>query len=267
MPTMPATLAAARATTRAAALAAAMLACGLPVKAAAAPLLLRTAAQDNNTLKYELNGKRKGICMEVIKAVEQVSPGLRFTGWTQSWSLPRIESALAEGRLDTFCAMIPTSARAAKYTFIEIPIYSVRHKIAVRADDKVAIKSLEEIPKLGPDNMVIVSKGTAHETLLQDEPGLRLDASSRDTEVNLRKLLNKRGRFFYHTESTLRRTIAEQHMTGMVTLLPTVFREEALYFAVSRKLAPDAAERLRQALQILAERGDLQKIEAGYKEY
>lgn len=265
MQTMPTKFAAKTAVTLAA-LVSAALACGLPAPTAARPLLLRTAAQDNNTLKYELNGKRKGICVDVLKAVEQVSPGLRFTGWTQSWSLPRIEAALAEGQLDAFCAMIPTSEREAKFTFIEIPIYSVRHKIAVRADDKVAIKTLDEISKLGPDNVVIVSKGTAHESMLKDEPGLRLDASSRDTEVNLRKLLNKRGRFFYHTESTLRRTIADQQLTGMVKLLPTVFREEPLYFVVSRKLAPHAADQLRQALQTLAERGELQKIHAGYQD-
>ena len=245
---------------------AAALACCLPPTAMAAPLVLRTAAQDNNALKYELNAKRKGICVDVIKAVEQVSPGLRLTGWTQPMSLPRIESALAEGQLDAFCALIRTKARAAKFTFIEVPVYTVRHRIAVRADDKVAIQSLDEIRKLGPGNVIIVSRGTAHESLLQDEAGLELDASSRDTEVNLRKLLNKRGRFFYHSESSLRRTIEDEHLAGMIRLLPTVFREEPLYFVASRKLAPAATERLRQALQTLAERGELQKIFASYKD-
>ncbi|MYN10908.1 substrate-binding periplasmic protein [Pseudoduganella aquatica] len=232
----------------------------------AGPLVLRTAAQDNNTLKYELRAKRKGICVDVIKALERTDPALHFSGWTQPMSLPRIESALAEGQLDAFCALIRTSAREARFGFIDIPVYTVRHTIAVRADDQVVVNSLDDIRKLGPDNVIIVSKGTAHESKLQHEKGLRVDATSRDTDVNLRKLLNKRGRFYYHTESALRRYIADEQLKGMIRLLPTVFSEETLYFAVSPSLPPPATEQLRQALRKLAERGELQKIYASYKE-
>lgn len=232
----------------------------------AEPIVLRTAAQDNNTLKYELQAKNKGICVDVIKAIEQVAPGLRFNGWTQPMSLPRIEAALAEQRLDAFCALLRTSAREAKFTFIEIPVYTVRHMVAVRASDNVSVKSIDDIRKLGPDGVVIVSKGTAHEVLLQSGLGGQVDASSRDTVVNLRKLLHKRGRFYYHTENALRRYIADEQLGGMIKLLPTVFKEEALYFVVSRTLAPAAVEQLRQALHTLSERGELQKIYATYKE-
>ncbi|WP_056403787.1 ABC transporter substrate-binding protein [Massilia sp. Root418] len=245
---------------------AAVLGCGALSPATAAPLLLRTAAQDNNTLKYEVGARRKGICVEVIKAVEQVAPGLRFTGWTQPMSLPRIESALAEGQLDVFCALIRTGAREAKFGYIDVPVYTVRHKIAVRADDKVAVKTLDDIRKLGPDSVIIVSRGSAYASQLAGEPGLRLDASSSDPEVNLRKLMNRRGRFFYHAEGALRRTIADEHLTGMVKLLPAVFKEEPLYFAVSRTLAPATAAQLRHALQTLAEQGELQRIYASYKD-
>ena len=245
---------------------AAVLACALPA-ATAAPLLLRTAAQDNNTLKYELNTRRKGICVDVIKAIEQVAPGLRFTGWTQPMSLPRIESALAEGQLDVFCALIHTRARAARFAYIDVPVYTVRHKVAVRADDKVAVGTLDDIRRLGQDSVIIVARGTAYASLLEREPGLHLDASSRDPEVNLRKLLNRRGRFFYHSEGALRRTIADERLTGMVKLLPAVFKEEPLYFVVSRSLAPGAAAQLRQALHTLAAQGELQRIHDSYAEH
>lgn len=250
---------------RLAALCCAALAC-LAGPARAGPLVLRTAAQDNNTLKYELRARHKGICVDVIKALEHADPQLHFSGWTQPMSLPHIEAALAEGQLDAFCALIRTSARETRFGFIDIPVYTVRHKIAVRADDQVVVKSLDDIRKLGPDSVIIVSKGTAHEAMLQHEPGLHVDATSRDTDVNLRKLLHKRGRFFYHTENALRRYIADEQLKGMIRLLPTVFKEDALYFAVSPSLPPAAVEQLRQALRTLAERGELQKIYSGYKE-
>lgn len=239
---------------------------GAPGTAGASPLVLRTAAQDNNTLKYELRATHKGICVDVIKALERTDPKLHFNGWTQSMSLPRIETALAEGQLDAFCALIPTKARAAKFDFIDVPVYTVRHKVAVRANDKVTVSSLEDIRKLAPDNIIIVSKGTAHEELLKATPGLTVDATSRDTDVNLRKLLHQRGRFFYHSDIALRRYIADEELKGMIRLLPTVFNEEALYFAVSATLPPAAKAQLRQALRTLAERGELQKIYDRYED-
>lgn len=234
--------------------------------AQAQPAPLRTAAQDNNTVKYNPKGDRKGLCVDVIRAIERVEPGLRFTGWDQPMSLPRIESALAEGRLDVFCALIRNAARDARFNFIEVPIYTVRHKIAVRADDPVNVRSLDDIRKLGHDNVVLVSKGTAHEELLRREHGLVLDASARDLDVNLRKLLHKRGRFFYHTENILLRYIEAENLGSQVRLLPTVFREDGMYFAVARTLPPATADLLRQALQQLAERGELKRIYTNYKE-
>lgn len=232
--------------------------------AAAAPL--RTAAQDNNTIKYNPHGQRKGVCVDVLQAIERTDPGLRFTGWDQPASLPRIESALADSQLDVFCGLIRTPGRAAKFGFIDVPVYTVRHRIAVRADDDVQVRSLDDIRKLGPGNVVIVLKGTAHEELLRRHGGLALDASAQNLDVNLRKLVHGRGRFLYHTENALLRYIDAGEHGGQVKLLPAVLKEDHLLFAVSRSLPAATVARLREALQRLADRGELKKIYANYKE-
>jgi len=231
------------------------------------PLSLRTAAQDNNVLKYDpRNPQKPGICVEVIQAIERMDPGIRFTGWDVPRSLPWIEQRLAVGELDVFCALIKNSEREAKYGFIEVPVYTVRHRIAVRKDDTVDITSFDDIRKLGADGVVIVGRGTAHESHLKAQGGLHLELSSGSTDVNLRLLVGKRGRLLYHTENALLRYIDDGHLEDKVRLLPTIFKSEALLFAVSNGVLPASRERLRLALTRLSQRGELARIYMGYKE-
>lgn len=240
-----------------------LLCCAAPAMAET----LRTAAQDNNALKYDLkNPTRPGICVELLQAVESSDPELRFSGADQPMSLRRIEALLVDGQLDIFCALIRSPAREARMGFIEVPIYTVRHRIAVRAEDAVNVQSLDEIRRLGPEAAVIVNKSTAHEDLLRAAGGLQLDASSPDTSVNLKKLVAQRGRFYYHTENALLRYIEDGGLEGKVRLLPTVFKSEALYMAYSPRLAAATRQRLHQALEKLAKRGELERIYAGYRE-
>lgn len=245
---------------------AATLACGMCMAPAAAAPVLRTAAQDNNTIKFNPKGERKGVCVEVFLALERIDPGLRFSGWDQPMSLPRVESALADNQLDVFCALIRTPAREAKFNFIDVPVYSVRHRIAVRMEDDIQVRSLDDIRKLGPGTVVIVSKGTAHEETLRRHGGLTLDASAQNLDVNLRKLAHGRGRFLYHTENALLRYIDMEKLGGHVKLLPAVLKEDNLLFAVSRGLPAATVDMLRHALRQMADRGELKKIYAHYKE-
>jgi ABC-type amino acid transport substrate-binding protein len=145
-------------------------------------------------------------------------------------------------------------------------VYTVRHRIAVRADDGVQVRSLDDIRKLGPGNVVLVLKGTAHEEMLRRHGGLALDASAQNLDVNLRKLQHGRGRFLYHTENALLRYIDSEKLGGQIKLLPAVLKEDNLLFAVSRSLPAATADMLRGALQHLADRGELKKIYANYQE-
>lgn len=228
---------------------------------------LRTAAQDNNALKYDLGNRQKpGICIEVIRAIEQLDPELRFTGWDQPQSLRRIEAMLAEGQLDAFCALLKSAPREQKYLFIDVPVYTVRHRVAVRADDAVVAENFDDMRRLGAEGTVLVLRSTAHEDHLKKQDGLLLDASSPDLAINLKKLVARRGRFLYHTENALLRYIALEGLEGKVRLLPTVFKEESLYFMLSRAVQASVVARLRAALEKLAKRGELERIYASYRE-
>lgn len=238
-------------------------ACGL----LAEPLHIRTVAQDNNVLKYDRsNASKPGMCVEVMQALERLDPGIRFSGWNKPMALPRIEQQLALNQVDAFCALIKTPDRETGFGFIEVPLYQAHHRIAVRADDAVQVSSLDDIRKLGADGVVIVGKGTSHEGLLRGHGGLLLEASSGSTDVNLRMLTGGRGRFLYHTENALLRYIEDGKLGGKVKLLPTVFKSEALLFAVAPAWPQASRDRLAAALAKLAQRGDLARIYAGYRE-
>ncbi len=235
--------------------------------ALAQPLVVRTAAQDNNVLKYDRsNAQKPGICVEVIHAIERLDPGIQFSGWATPMALPRVEQRLAQNQLDAFCALIKTPDRETRFGFIDVPVYHAQHRIAVRADDAAQVSSLDDIRKLGVDGVVIVGKATAHESYLRNQGGLLLEASSGSTDVNLRMLVGGRGRFLYHTENALLRYIDEGKLQSKVKLLPTVFKSEALLFAVAPAWPQANRDRLEAALNKLSRRGDLGRIFANYRE-
>lgn len=239
---------------------------GACAAAHAEPLTVRTAAQDNNVLKFDTtSASRPGICVEVMRAVERLDPDMRFTGWNTPMALPRVEQRLAQNQLDALCALIKTPEREARFGFIDVPIYTAHHRIAVRADDAVQVTSLDDIRKLGADGVVIVGKGTSHEAYLRNLGGLLLEASSGSTDVNLRMLAGGRGRFLYHTENALLRYIEDGKLSGKVKLLPTVFKSEYLLFAVSPAWPQTHRDRLEAVLTKLSQRGELAKIYANYR--
>lgn len=228
---------------------------------------LRTAAQDNNHIKYDLKTpSHPGICIEVLRAIEALDPGLRFSGSQQPSSLRRIEQQIELGELDVFCALIRNATRSARMDFIEVPVYTVRHRIAVRVDDPIRAEDFDDLRRLGPEAVILVNRSTAHEEWLRGQGGLTLDASHPDTATNLRKLIAKRARLYYHTENALLHYIEEEGLESKVRLLPKVFKEESLYFVVARQLPPGTRARLSHALERLSHSGELGRIYAGYRE-
>lgn len=232
----------------------------------AAPITLKSAMQEGNTYKFDpKNASLPGICTEIMRAVEKADPEIKFSGLDAVVPLPRIVSEMgAGGSVDTFCGLLKTPERAALVNFIEMPVYTVRHKVAVRAEDSVSVKSFDDIRKLGTNNTIAATQGLAYAAALQKEGGLTVNDSSRDTSAIFKMLLAERVRFFYNAESTLREYIENDKLDGKVKILPTVFKEENQFFVVSKSLPAASVDKLKAALEKLAKSGDLTKIQARY---
>ncbi len=227
---------------------------------------LRTAAQAGMSLKFNLGGDGPpGFCVEYAHALQRADPRLLFSGFEESLPLMRIEADLAAERLDLFFAILRTRERAARFRFVDTPaLYTVRHQVAVRADDPVDVRGFDDIRALGADGVILTGRASGYQSFLAEQPGLRVDAAAADNAQNLRKLLGGRGRFFYHADATLRNLIEAGGLQGRVRILPAVFRVDALLLAHAPGLAHERLAPVVVAMRTLESNGMAARLRAAY---
>jgi ABC-type amino acid transport substrate-binding protein len=243
-----------------------LAACSIPLLAAAAPssspTLLRTAAQEGTEPKFIAAGKDRiaGLCIDIMRAVEQIDPGLRFVG-DQKWKpLIRAYSELETGIEDVQCAVQRTTEREKRFNFIGPALFSIEYHFLVRSNDPIEIHSWDDVRKLAPNGVVLVNRGFAAGDILTAMGGIEVDASSTHQELNLQKLIAGRGRLYFHRGPGLQKLLERTGTTGKVKILPQVMYSAKLYFATSRQLDGKIAERVASALFALEKKGELERL-------
>lgn len=225
---------------------------------------IRTAAQQGTEPKFQsagpAGGRVVGICVDIMRAVERLDPGLKFTG-DQVWQpLPRIYSGLDRGVQDASCGLSHSPDRDKKYVFVGPPLFSIRYYLIARSDDMAAIGSWDDLRKLAPDNVVLANRGFAGVTVLESAGVAQIDAGASDPKLNLQKLLAHRGRFFFHRAPGLQAVLERSGLAPKFKILPAVLAISPLYFVVGKRVDPALVERLRAALQALEKSGELERI-------
>ncbi|GJJ02041.1 hypothetical protein RugamoR64_25790 [Duganella rhizosphaerae] len=225
---------------------------------------IRTAAQQGTEPKFQsadATGARVvGICIDIMRAVEKLDPGLKFTG-DQVWQpLPRIYSAMDRGVQDASCGLSHSPERDKKYVFVGPPLFSIRYYLIARSDDAALIANWDDLRKLAPDNVVLANRGFAGVTVLESAGVAQIDAGAADPKLNLQKLLAHRGRFFFHRTPGLQAVLDRSGMAAKFKILPTVMAVSPLHFVVGKQVDPAVVERLRAALQTLEKSGELERI-------
>jgi polar amino acid transport system substrate-binding protein len=203
------------------------------------------------------HGPLAGICPDILAAIERVEPRVCFTGLDASRSLPGIEAGLAAGSLDAACALIPSPRRSGSARTVGKPVYTVRHRLAARADDPVEVASVADLVRLKA--LVTSQRGSAFTDRLK-AAGVRVDDATDDNGLNLRKMLAGHGRFAYMNELTLRRYLRTESLQARVRVLPEVLAEAPAYFWVSNKADPALAPLLGDAIDQLKASGELDRI-------
>lgn len=224
----------------------------------AAPLPVLVMAQESIAPKWiGANGKQTGLCPDILKAIAAIEPGLRFEPHIVNRSVPVIEHSLETGSIDAACALLDTPKRRRIAQIVGPPVYTVRHRIAGLASDTAVINSLDDLVKLKA--MVNTSRGAGYVDQLM-AAGLQVDASSGDNAINLRKVAAGHGRYMYMNELTLNWFIREEQLQDKIKVFPIVFKEEPIYFWVSKKARPGAQELIGKALDKLQQNGTLAAI-------
>jgi hypothetical protein len=76
-------------------------------------VILKTAAQDSRQKYFKREGQNyiTGICVDVLRAIEEIDSDLVFIGDQEFMPFKRIEFDLEEGRLDCFTGFIKNEER------------------------------------------------------------------------------------------------------------------------------------------------------------
>lgn len=236
----------------------------LGMAAQAQELQLRTVQQSGSAVKYDPAGapRRPGLCMDILRSVERVDPGLHFTGTEQLVPLKRVERLLAEGLADAFFCLLRSPERERQWRYVPVPLYTVRHVVVQRADDRRHYDSLAELAAL-PQRPVLVTRGTA---LMDPLRGANVPfaevASEREA---LQMLAMGRADAVYGQDINLMRHILDAGLTERLRVGRAVFHEEAQYLAIRADLPAAAEERLTHALRRLERDGTLRQLAEKYR--
>jgi ABC-type amino acid transport substrate-binding protein len=226
---------------------------------------LNTASQ-NSAPKYFLGetDNMKGLCIDIMKAIEEVDSEVKFSGYNRFVPFKRIKKMLKSGELDVFFGFVKTESREKEFIYINPPLYKVNHVVAVRSSDIVDVNSFEDIRLLKKDGKLLTSFGTSTGRYLEKQGGLYVDSSGKTVLANLKMLLRKRGRFVYYHNLGLATSIKMEHLENKIKILPTSFREYFQYVAFSKHVSGHTIEKIQLALQKLEKNGILENI---FKKY
>ncbi|WP_343728987.1 transporter substrate-binding domain-containing protein [Duganella sp.] len=242
-----------------------LAACFIPLLAAAEaqqPVQLRTAAQEGTEPKFIADGRGRigGLCIDIMRAVEQIDPGLRFVG-DQLWKpLIRAYSELEAGLEDVQCAVQRTVDREKRFNFIGPSLYAIEYHFLLRQNDNAVIQSWDDVRKLAPNGIVLVNRGFAAGDIVAAMGGIEVDASSTSPELNLQKLIAGRGRLYFHRGPGLQKLLQRTGTADKIKILPQVMYSANLYFATSKQLDSKISERLAAALNQLEKKGELERL-------
>jgi polar amino acid transport system substrate-binding protein len=231
-----------------------------PPWAGAQTLAVNIIGQESLPPKWVDQGNRlEGLCPDILAAIEKIEPRIHFTEKIEARSVPVIENALQNGTASAACALLDTVHRREVAQIVGKPLYSVRHKIAAAAGDQAVVKNIDELVKLHP--LINTSRGAGYADQLR-ALGLQVDDSTGDNTLNLRKVVGGHGRFMYMNELTLAWCIKAARFQDKIRILPAVFKEEPIYFWVSKLADPAVAPLIEQAINRLQENGELARIYA-----
>ena len=232
--------------------------------AAAEPLELRTASRDSEPMFIVRDGKVSGVCPDIYAALGRIDRDLKIRGVDRLLSLPLAERGLADGSLDINCSFGKSPQRDTYMRYLE-EVVRTSMVVAVRVDDPIVdVKDLQELVRLSKQgDTIIVRRGTAFVERLE-KLGAVIDNQSTDNKVNLSKLINRRGRFYYNIDYLMAAQLREPSAAGKIRMLPTAFEPQVTYIAVSNKVPPSVDKRIQAAMAELRTTGELQQILTRY---
>ncbi|QDL52953.1 substrate-binding periplasmic protein [Rhodoferax aquaticus] len=224
---------------------------------------LSTSARDSEPFFVVKDGVASGVCPDLYAALERVDPSLQIRGANKVLSLSLNEQALALGTDAINCGFGQSPHRDGIVRYAQ-KITTSHMVVAVRADDPIEqLRDLQQLKTLSLEHPVIVRRGTVFADRLK-QLGVVVDDSSTDNAANLRKLVFKRGRFYYNIDYLMAAQMRDPMVSEKLRVLPTSLEPQPLFIVVSKKLDPGVDARITAAFKVLKANGELSAI---FKKY
>ncbi len=229
-----------------------------------AALQIRVAVQENAAPKYIAAGPApdlgaRGICPDLLRALEKQLPDVRFVFEPRAQPLRRIENRMEKGELDANC-LVDNDARRDKFQVAATPLFSFDYHLIARADDPVQIDDWGDVRRLGAHGKILILSGTGVTERLRKIGGLEFEESGKSATLNLRKLSMGRGRFFYYRTHDWNSQLSAAMVTGQVRILPTRMESVRFHLMFGAHLGEDLLPRVERALRELDANGTLARI-------
>lgn len=243
-----------------------LAACLFQASAVQAQTALRTIAQVGTPVKFGPSASaRPGLCREVAHRLELLDPGLQFSGLGRDAPLRRIELLLERGEIDVFFCLLDTPERRQRFDYLPVPIYRVRHVVAVRVDETRQPANHQQLAELGRRSPVLVTQGSVLARTLAKAGVPYLEAAPTDLAA-LRMLAQGRADAVYGQDLNLQPLLKSPELAGKIKLLEASFVDEFHYVVVSRHLKKAAVDRVLAALNQLDRQGLLRELQDKYQQ-
>ena len=226
---------------------------------------LKTAAQQSAPKYFKSqSGKIVGINIDIMNAIEEIDSTIRFEGRENFLPFKRLRRYLEDGTIDVFFGLKKTDKRLKKYTYLDIPLYTINYVVANRVDDEVKINSLKDIYTLSKKEIILTVNGTEASRFLHNNCKVYIDDSAKTPTILLKMLIKKRGRYAFYHDLGLSHIIKINSFENEIKILPIKFLTYNHYVAFSKYTPIEYIDRVRVALKKLEKKGILKKIYMKY---
>ncbi len=226
---------------------------------------LRTAAQDSPP-KYFLDesGKMRGICVDIIDALMEKEPSLKFVGYDKYLPFKRMLRSLELGELDVFVGLKENEQRKSQYVFLDKPLYEISYVLAQKTHHELAITNLNVLRKLSKYEKVLTVFGSASNRYLQKEGITNVDGSAKSPQKLLNMLMAGRGRVAFYHNLGLNQAIKQAGLESEIRILPAKLSTYSHKIAFSKSVNPEVIDLVEKALESLISSGELTEIQSQY---
>ncbi|GEM_PF-1869684 len=224
-------------------------------------IIVYTAYQEDSPPRYfEENGQAKGLCVDIIEALNQQLHDkhirIESTGW---YPIARLLLMLESNELQILVGFGSTPERQEKLFIGQTPVFTQRMLFAKLATDPFEYTGIESVQ----GKTIGTLGGSQPSALAHAMPGVTIE-DVRNIEMNLKKLELGRIDLVFYNQLGLTWEIKRAGLTDKIVLTKNTYKEDPNYVLFSKNISPQVMTEIENALSTLDNNGTLKKLLALY---